>query len=421
MKTYEDFINGLREDVKVPDSVWSQYMDTLEQIGNLSETGKEVSVMRRKKQHKSHAVMKAAVIAGVFAAAAGIFSCANPVAAAKLPLIGHIFDQVADSATYSGDYQNKTVLPETAGEGTPADTPESGTQAGMDNGIYKATANGVTVTASEVYSDGYSVYLTAKIESGAGGFADIPAHYTRRFGETTSQSVHALGTWHTGNHADTSLSNCAFEGKAIDDHTFIGMLKLDEEALLTDDDTLSLSLSELRCDTKDAQALSCISGSWQLSIPFSVDRGQCREIAVGTGAKGYRIEKVFVSPYQVIVFCEAPCTTLTPETYTREDFEAQWGEKNEEIAAAGDTPVTYEDMLNKKFYDYFEIAVYNQDGEALSPQYGDDGKFLFAVQDLDLQTLHIYLTDAGHEPELTKARDEQQAKDISILDAQIDL
>lgn len=448
MRDYDDFIEGLRRDVQIPDEVWSQYTDTLAHIEQLSDQRKEVYHMRRNEKNKSRRMIKAAAVAGALVTATGIFSFANPVAAAKLPLIGHIFEQVAGDATWSGDYQNKTALPKARQEGASAaagmqSTQNGGThaantqasqnsggssaQAKADDGIYRAAANGISVTASEIYSDGYSVYLTAEITSDAGGFSDIPGHYTRRFGEQTSQSIHAMGTWSAGNAADTALSNNEFEGKAVDDHTFIGMLKLDAQTLLTGDGRLCLELSELRYDSdtgpdrEEITPSNCITGTWKLDVPYSVDTRQCKELAVNKKAGGYGIEKVFVSPYQVIVFCDAPYTTLSPETYTRDDFEAQWGKKNDEIAAGGDTPMTYEDMLNKKFYDYFETAVYNQDGQALSMQYGDDRKCVFAVQDLDLQTLHIYLADESNELGLIKAADEQEAKKLSILEAQIQL
>lgn len=442
MRNYDDFIDGLRQDVQIPDEVWSQYTETLEHIEQMSDQRKEVYHMRRNEKNKSRRMIKAAAVAGALVTATGIFSFANPVAAAKLPLIGHIFEHVAEDATFSGDYQNKTALPDarqedaaSAATGMTAaqnDSTHDAAQPSADaqaapGGIFRAAANGITVTASEIYSDGYSVYLTAEITSDAGGFTDIPEHYTRRFEEKTSQSIHAMGTWHAGNAADTALSNSVFEGKAVDDHTFIGMLKLDAETLLTGDGRLCLELSELSYDSdigpdrEDITPANCITGTWKLDIPYSVDDRQCKELPVDKAAGGYRIEKVFVSPYQVIVFCDAPYTTLSPETYTREDFEAQWGKKNDEIAAAGDTPVTYEDMLDKKFYDYFETAIFNQDGQALSMQYGDDKKCIFAVQDLDLQTLHIYLADESNELGLIKAANEQEAKKLSILDAQITL
>lgn len=418
MKNYEDFIDGLRQDVPIPDQVWESYTDTLAHIEQLSEQRKEVYHMDRKANKKSKVMVKAAVAAGVFVTAAGIFSCTNPAAAAKLPLIGHIFEQISGDATYSGDYKNAVVLPE-------GEAPESAGTKKTADGTFTATDQGISITVSEVYSDGYSVYLTAKIELETGGFLSIPAHYTRRFGEKTSQALFIAGDWATGqDNAASALSNQSFEGKAVDDNTFIGMLKLDLDEPITAGGTLKLALSQLRYDRNDLSdsgdiaSAGCIAGAWKLSVPFSVDSEHCKELSVNKSANGFCIGRVFVSPYQVIVFCDAPYTTFTPETYTREDFEEQWGQKNSEIAAAGETPVTYEDMLSKKFYSYFETAVYNQDGDALPIQYGDEGKFVFAVQDLDLQKLIIYLTDAS---DFTGGENEGQTKEHAVLEAQIDL
>ena len=83
MKNYEDFIDGLRQDVPIPDQVWESYTDTLAHIEQLSEQRMEVYHMDRKANKKSKVMVKAAVAAGVFVTAAGIFSCTNPAAAAK--------------------------------------------------------------------------------------------------------------------------------------------------------------------------------------------------------------------------------------------------------------------------------------------------------------------------------------------------
>lgn len=44
-----------------------------------------------------------------------------------------------------------------------------------------------------------------------------------------------------------------------------------------------------------------------------------------------------------------------------------------------------------------------------------------AVQGKTLSKLHIYLGDESHEMELIKAENEQEAKEKSILDAEVDL
>ena len=412
MKKYEDFIDSLQQDVEIPEKVWSQYEETLEDIVQLSG---------RKKEAYHKGMMKrwigTAAVAGILVACSGMFFYSNPAAASKLPIIGKIFEQVKEDITYSGDYEEKEVLD----INQTADV--------LDSSVYTAKCKGVTITASEVYCDGYSVYLTAKIESENGGFDNIPAHYTRRFEEKTSQSIHAAATWKiNGAEEDNFSVDRIFEGKSVDDNTFIGMMKLDSDKYLAENGILQLQLSEILYDDENAanedgiEPAGRVEGDWELTVPFTVDKQQCKEIAVREkNEDGYGIEKVFVSPYQVIVFAEAPYTMLSPDTYTKEDFEETWGRKNQEIIANGGKAVTYEDILNQKYYDLYELAMYNQDGESLEMEYCDGTKTIFAVQGHELSMLHIYMGDESVDMGLIKAANEQEAKEKAILDAEVDL
>ena len=423
MKKYEDFVNGLKQEVPVPGAVWSQYMDTLEHIEHISKERKRGRAWGKQKS-AGNAWMKAAAVAGILAAGTAVFGFADPVAASQLPIIGQIFERVAGNVTYSGDYTEKTVLQEDA------QTPEAKEQTGgKDESVYSASDNGITVTASEVYSDGYSIYLAVEVEAEEGSFSNIPSYYTRRFEEKASQMLQTDGVWKTGEKGEAiRLFDSGFEGQAVDDHTFIGMMKLDRDGYSLKEDVLSLELSEIRysdesiSDAEEIEPEHRIAGTWNLAVPFSVNNEQCREISVNrNGSDGFCIQKVFVSPYQVIVFTDTPYTTLSPDTYTREDFEKQWGEKNKEIAAGGDQAVTYEEMLVKKHYEPYELAVYNEKGEALEARYSDPVKTVFAVQEHELSKLHIYVADDADEFGLIKAANEQEARELSVLNAEVEL
>lgn len=420
MKRYEDFTGGLQKEVRIPEQVWSQYMDTLENIETLAAERKGEDFMSRKRKKAGRTFTKAAAVAGVLMAGAMIFGCVDPVAASELPLIGRIFERIAEDATYSGDYTGKTVLQEEQSAGSQGETAEK------PEAVCTASDQGLTITASEVYSDGYSIYLAVEVESEEGGFSNIPEHYTRRFEEKTSQMLHAAGTWRTGEGEADVLNNGQFEGKAVDDHIFIGMMKLDQDAYSSEGGVLNLELSEIQYE--DGQASGSeqmeperrIQGTWKLTVPFTADTEQSREVAVNkTSPDGLCIRKVFVSSWQVIVFTDTPYTTLSPDTYTEEDFEKQWGEKNKEIAAKGNEAVTYEEMLSRKYYEHYELAAYNQDGEALEMQYADEEKTVFAVQGHELSKLHIYAADDSGEFGLIKAENEQEALELSVLDAEV--
>ena len=144
--------------------------------------------MGRKRKHAGRTWTKAAAAAGVLLAGTMVFGCVDPVAASELPLIGRIFERIAEDTTYSGDYTEKTVLQEEQDAGRQGET-EAKPEA-----VCTASDQGLTITASEVYSDGYSIYLAVEVESEEGGFSNIPPHYTRRFEEKSSQMLQAAGS-----------------------------------------------------------------------------------------------------------------------------------------------------------------------------------------------------------------------------------
>lgn len=422
MKSYEDFIDGLVQDVDIPDRVWSGYARTLEDIKELSEKRKGEHYMGRNHTTGNKRWGKAAVAAVVLVACGSVFFASNPAIASKIPVIGKIFEQMKEDVTYSGDYDGTQVLQDV--------TRVMGNE---DYGAYVVKNQGITITASEVYCDGYSIYLTAKIESEKGGFDRIPSHYTRRFEEKTCQSVNTEGTWERNEEGEEFFPHTnVFEGKTVDNHTFIGMMKLDWNGYSGEDGVLHLNFSEILYDDENAMQIdgiepaNGIKGSWKLTVPFTVDKAGCKEIPVNKENKeGYRIDRVFVSPYQLIVFAGTPYTTLSPDTYTEEDFEKVWGRKNKEIAAQGGTQVTYEEILAKKYYDGYGMAVYNEDGESIEAQYGGvggtDAKTVFAIQGHELSKLHIYMSDEEHDMDLIKASDEEEAKENSLLDVKVNL
>lgn len=90
------------------------------------------------------------------------------------------------------------------------------------------------ITASEIYSDGYSIFLTAKIEVEDGKLSKMLEHYTSdMMGEesTTAATMYTEGTWNLQSREKNELINNFFEGKVIDDHTFVGMVKLDVDEM----------------------------------------------------------------------------------------------------------------------------------------------------------------------------------------------
>lgn len=338
MKNYQEFIEGLQEDIQVPEQVWARVEETLHELPE-PKRGKHTGWMC--------AAAAAAVIVG-----AG-FCYTNPALASKLPVIGQIFEKVEDQVTFSGEYSDRgTVLTEEKEEAEEA-----------VKGEYTVTNQGVEVTASEVYCDGHSIFLTVKVADEEGVFTNIPEYSAEGASGETIQSMYLAGNWRLEGAADRKdLIDTEMEGTALDDHTFIGMIKMDLDEKAEEDGILQFALSGLEYDDVNGLAedgvmpLHQTEGTWEFSIPFSVDKENAKEITVGERSdQGYGIDQVFVSPYQIIIDADVP--------------DPQEG--------------------------FYDIAVYDQDGKAIkwaNTNLGY-GTTVYAVKQREISKLQIYLFD----------------------------
>ena len=246
---------------------------------------------------KGAAAAVAAVVIGV--CGLGYF---NPVLAAKIPLVGKIFEKIEDDVTYSGDYTEKgTVLTNEDHAGS------------LDTVDYTVSDKGITLTASEVYCDGYSIFLTVNIESEDADFTHIPKHYTGMnvADDRTAAGFYIDGTWSVDGSSPEWLEN-RFEGEAVDSHTFAGMLKIDLAKEHTGSGELNLNVSGLghdddrMLDAEEITASHWTDGSWNIVVPFEVNGSDVRTIEVGEKKGNITLEDVVVSPYQVIVHATTP-------------------------------------------------------------------------------------------------------------------
>ena len=105
------------------------------------------SLLKVEKIHKKRIIKRTVLGLAACAAAITVFliwGFQNPVLASKIPLVGGIFAQVEDQITFSGDYSEKALPLEKK----------------KQEDILSCESQGIQITASEVYSDSYSIYLT---------------------------------------------------------------------------------------------------------------------------------------------------------------------------------------------------------------------------------------------------------------------
>lgn len=363
MSKFDDMICGLQQDTEVPKDVWAKYTDALSKLPDKQE---------ERRVSKSH-WMKYAASAAAVVMVGSVVCYSNPALAAKIPFIGNIFKEVQKISTFSGEYDEKAKVLSSDDEG-------------ISDSIYTAEASGVTITASEVYCDGLSIFLTAEVDVEKGGLESIPGGL-----------IYLDGSWKlAGDTEERMLINSNLEGKAIDDHTFIGMLKLDLDETDLQGSTMELKLSMIgyddvnELDAEDISASHKIQAEWDLSIPFTVDREAVRTIEIRKENKGYCLDKVFVSPYQVITYTDVP---YVEQEITRDEYEKAMEEKTG--GSGEDVGISYEEYVEQmgKTYAQCSTLIFNQDGVQLQPTEEIRGRSVNAVQDMEISKLYIYVFD----------------------------
>ena len=343
---------------------------------------REIRIHRRRKDKvnklgkigKGAAAAVAAVVIGV--CGLGYF---NPVLAAKIPLVGKIFEKIEDDVTYSGDYTEKgTVLTNEDHAGS------------LDTVDYTVSDKGITLTASEVYCDGYSIFLTVNIESEDADFTHIPKHYTGMnvADDRTAAGFYIDGTWSVDGSSPEWLEN-RFEGEAVDSHTFAGMLKIDLAKEHTGSGELNLNVSGLghdddrMLDAEEITASHWTDGSWNIVVPFEVNGSDVRTIEVGEKKGNITLEDVVVSPYQVIVH------TATPGE------QRELTDDRREKLLSKDPDMTDAEMFELLGWSYepcYTIC-FNQDEGLLYPDTEMPGGAGFAVQGKEIETLYVFIFD----------------------------
>ena len=303
----------------------------------------------------------------------------NPALAAKIPLIGKIFEKVEDDIIYSGDYSDKgTVLTEEDYAGN------------LDTSDYSASDKGITLTASEVYCDGYSIFLTVNIEAEEADFTHIPEHYTGMHvtDNRTAAGFYIDGTWSVDGNASERFEN-TFEGEVIDSHTFAGMLKMNLAQKAVNNSKLNLNINGLgydddrMLDGEEISASHWTEGSWEIVLPFEVDESDVKTSEVGEQKGNITLENVVVSPYQVIVHATTP------------GEQRELTDDRREKLLSKDPDMTDAEMFALLGYSYepcYTIC-FNQDGEMLYADTEMAGRAGFAVQGKEIKTLYIFLFD----------------------------
>ena len=289
-----------------------------------------------KKRRKKTAFRKTAKVGMGMAAAvalASVLCISNPSFAAKMPLIGHIFEQVENNTSVKGDFSQ---VAETLTQSTenPAD------------GTYTKTSNGITVTLSEVYYNKNAMYIAMSLYSEEPFPEDIKIkdHVKDYILDFDQAAISGENTFSFMPDEKTFLFNY-MEGKFVDDHTFAGMLRVDLSSLETeptDTFTCHMALDSIRFDNVNFKVADekIYEGNWDFDLNVKLDTKDTQTVEVNeVNDDGVGLEKVVKTRYELRVYPKDKSET-DGKYYFAEVFDAN-GERMDYAGDITDCRQTY--------------------------------------------------------------------------------
>lgn len=271
------------DDISVP-------TEKLEQVVN--QNMYDIKREYKKKKHWNY-VMKGTAAAAVSLAAVGVFA-SNPALAAKLPLIGHIFERVQDEQMYPGNF-NEVAKPVAEGNVSESD--------------------GIKMTLSEIYSDSRALYVSAMIESeepfpeevkesnmlngdniGYRMYLDIE----QEFDFMTPPDTYEPMEWPGEEFEWTPLD---LRGEYVDEHTYVGAIRISfSEYPIAGFDIPDTFHWKLKVNNIDNMFTYSKPVSWEFETDVTIDKTEPAVIEVNDSApNGMTINSVTMTPYEVFV------------------------------------------------------------------------------------------------------------------------
>lgn len=348
------------------------------------------------KKQRRHQRVKRAAKAGMGMAAAVAFASvlcvSNPSFAAKMPLIGHIFEQVETRTSVKGDFSNVAEALTEQTEDT-ADEVQAADNVGTDenvpkDGVYTKTSNGMTVTLSEVYYNQNAMYIAMSLHS------DEPFPDNVKWVENCEDYQWDYDSVAIqGNQAFSYMKGNDFlfnymEGSFVDDNTIAGILRLDlgftsyyptdeelaekgidwedvqdEEGFISDEklkeyfpnlgeqiiapDTFSydMNITQITFPCIDAEGMRedeglTFKGDWDFHLDVALDTEDTQTVEVNeVNEDGVGLEKVVKTRYEMSVYMLDEDGD-PDKLYFAEIFDAN-GEKMDYAGSYADSRQTY--------------------------------------------------------------------------------
>ena len=221
----KNFQKKLQEETEIPVIVHERVNQAYRLIEN------NTAVQKKAPKEPYHWMKLGGRIAGGMAAvlAVGFIFCAvNPVMAKNLPVVGGLFEILQANVSFFGDFSDHATTleavdtTETDTEGNSSEDTEAGQDMTKDDTAYTKTADGLTITCSEVYANSQAVYVTMQFKS------DNPFPKTETFAESGTPVIDLDMTGGVDFNSEASpVIDGQVEGQFLDDNTYACIFRYD--------------------------------------------------------------------------------------------------------------------------------------------------------------------------------------------------
>ena len=221
----KDFQKKLQEETEIPVIVHERVNQAYRLIEN------NTAVQKKAPKEPYHWMKLGGRIAGGMAAvlAVGFIFCAvNPVMAKNLPVVGGLFEMLQDNVSFFGDFSDHATTLESVDttesdiEGNSSEDTEAGQDTTKDDTAYTKTADGLTITCSEVYANSQAVYITMQFKSGQ------PFPKTETLAESGTPVIDLDMTGGVDFDSEASpVIDGQVEGQFLDDNTYACIFRYD--------------------------------------------------------------------------------------------------------------------------------------------------------------------------------------------------
>ncbi len=385
------------------------------------QKGKE-KLKRKKRRKIFFSTSAAAAVLLVFVGYCG----ANPAFAKELPLIGGIFQELQDKSRITGDWdQNGKNLSESLEA-----------QEKSENEIlqemyekYGDEAGNIRITPVEVYCDGTSLYLTLRLENlEEKGFGELLKR--GETGEYVDMQIDGILQYkNLEQNFSVSMTVTQKDSRLVE-----GMVQIPFDQpvetkkdsgfqmaiqLLAWNDSSRTAQPEAFADMQDARY--CLIGQqvWNLEIPVSIDGTRTQRYTIEqTGEKGFGLEEILVSPYDIKVKQIRP----QMDSQEKDTFYLECLKNLKEITGI-DGYATYEEDKHLGLEHPLDstLLAFDQDGEPLewTASSGMEGYDVFSTKQKKITRLYLYqLPDFGG---YTVMKDQENARKLALFSYELEI